>query len=312
MSFANYDLEAQKSLKMKSTLSNVSLQSESQNQLDKIIQKTSKQLQLFGTLLSQFDNQRKLVGSKRDSIHFRTNNDELIKNTSDLDHAIQVLIQNISQLINKRSVQSSKKDTTSVNGGHSEEIDESSYKLEITNKQIVIKERLVVEFNELHNRFQNSLRQYNEKKNSYPIKIDDIDNVDERSPLVSNDRKSQSQSQIQIQQQAQLEDQDQVNETELQYHIMLTEERNREINQVSQGIQEVNLIFKDLGELVHQQGEQLDTVEDNIFQLHGNTQQADKELRKADQYQRSKGKWSCIILIALCIFVLVVVLIVLS
>lgn len=293
MSFANFDYEAQKPISKRSH--NDLHSNESNSELDKIIEKTGAQLQLFGGLVSQFDSQRRLIGSKRDSLHLRDNIDELTKKISDLDTAIQSLILNISHLINKK-----------LNNKPQQTSEESSAsKLEISNRQIVIKERLVTEFNELHKGFQNSIRQYQEKKQSYPIRTVEPSEITESTPLISDDN-SQQQTQLQV------EDQDQINETELQYHLMLTEERNREITQVTEGIMEVNAIFKDLGELVNQQGEQLDTIEDNIFQLHGNVQQADKELRKADEYQRSKGKWSCILLVALCIFVLILVLAVIS
>lgn len=292
MSFANFDFEAQKPLSKRLNGDQPPLK-ESSTELDNIIDKTSNQLQIFGGLVSQFDSQRRLIGSKRDSIHLRDNINELTKKISDLDTAIQSLILNISQLINKKL--NKRQQTSEGNPGS---------RLEISNRQIVIKERLVTEFNELHKGFQNSTRQYQEKILSCPIKTVAPSEITESTPLISDT--SQQQTQVQI------EDQDQVNETELQYHLMLTEERNREITQVTEGILEVNAIFKDLGELVTQQGEQLDTIEDNIFQLHGNVQQADKELRKADEYQRSKGKWSCILLVALCIFVLIIVLAVIS
>lgn len=293
MSFANFDYEAQKPLSKRLNADQPPLK-ESSTELDRIIDKTSTQLQIFGGLVSQFDSQRRLIGSKRDSTHLRDNINELTKKISDLDTAIQSLILNISQLINKK-LNKPQQTTSDGNPGS---------RLDISNRQIVIKERLVAEFNELHKGFQNSIRQYQEKKLACPIKTIVPSEITESTPLISGN--SQQQTQMQI------EDQDQINETELQYHLMLTEERNREITQVTEGILEVNAIFKDLGELVTQQGEQLDTIEDNIFQLHGNVQQADKELRKADEYQRSKGKWSCILLVALCIFVLIIVLAVLS
>lgn len=316
MSFANYDLESQKPLNKRNgdgagknaAKDNSSSQSQTnaQNELDNIINNTSIQLQLFGNLISQFDGQRKLVATRRDSSHLRDNLDELNKKITDLGRAIQTLIQNLSHLVNKKLTKKSRKTS---NESHDEEYDEVS-ELNITNRQVVIKERLVNEFNDLHKRFLNSIRQYNEKKLAFPIKTEADVAINENTPLIQDYTQQQQQQQIQIQEQEQ--EQDQINQTELQYHVLLTEERNREIEQVSQGIMEVNSIFKDLGELVHQQGEQLDTVEDNIFQMNGNVKQASNELRKADDYQRSKGKWSCILLVALCIVVLIVVLAVIS
>ncbi|CAH2352176.1 syntaxin Vam3p [[Candida] railenensis] len=285
MSFANFDYEAQKPLQK-----NGSAQSESQNELDSIIEKTSKQLESFGSLVSQFDTQRKQIGSRRDGARLRSNIDILIDKISNLDSVINILIENISSVVNKNQTGSGKS-------------------LTITDKQIVIKERLEIEYSRLHKEFQVLTRTYKEKKRAVPIK-ETIDAVaapsDEQSPLLHQASGQQlTQEQLQVQR-------DEINESELQYHLLLTEERNQEINQINEGIVEINSIFKDLGELVHQQGDQLDTIEENILQLHGHTQQAEQELVKANEYQRKKGKWSCIVLVALCVFILIVVLAVLS
>ncbi|ODV79518.1 t-SNARE [Suhomyces tanzawaensis NRRL Y-17324] len=283
MSFANLDLEAQTPVK--------SQPASALSDLDSIIANTSKQLQVLGGLISQLDVQRKQVGSRRDSIQLRTNVDELIGRISTLERAIEVLVLNLSQLINKKLANPP---------------DGATGQLEVSNKQVVIKERLVGELNQLHTLFQRSIRIYSEKKRAVPIREAPV--ATENTPLIEQ---QQSASQQQIQQQLQQE-QEEFGESELQYHVMLTEERNREIDQVAEGIMEVNSIFKDLGALVNQQGEQLDSIEDNILQLHGNTQQAQKELTKAHEYQKSRSKWSCILLVALTIFVLVVVLAVVS
>ncbi|KAK6459209.1 t-SNARE [Scheffersomyces xylosifermentans] len=301
MSFANFDIEAQRPIGkgIRELTDN-----DPQNELAAIIDKTSRQLQVFGSLISQLDNQRKQIGSRRDCTQLRLNIDELSTRVGDMEKAIQVLISNISQVINKKS-----NPKGSHESGKSPKANDDAKGLEISNKHIVIKERLVIEFNELHRQLQKSLRLYGEKKRAYPIReeIQNKEEVHETTPLI-NGEESDYQTQTQVQEQVE----DTINDTELQYHILLTEERNREINQVAEGIVEVNAIFKDLDQLVHQQGEQLDTMEDNILQLHGNTLQAQRELTKADEYQRSKGKWSCIILTALCIFVLIIVLAVVS
>ena len=301
MSFANFDIESQRSVSKGNNEHIERHQSQSQNELDTIIDKASDQLQLFSNLISQFDAKKKLIGSKRDYMQLRDNANALISKISDMDSAIQILIENLSHLINKKLGHKRQ--------GTNDDQEGSSSKLEITQKQMVIKERLVSEFNELHKQFQRSARQYTEKTRAYPVK-DDIprqETSDERTPLMHSDHRETGQ-QVAVQEPSQ----DQIDETELQYHLMLTEERNQNINQINEGILEINSIFKDLGELVNQQGEQLDTVEDNILQLSGNTQQAERELTKAHEYQKKKSKWSCILLFALCIFVLVIVLAVLS
>jgi syntaxin 7 len=256
-----------------------------QNDLDAIISKTSYQVQTFASLVQQHDKQRRQLGTKRDCLQLRNNVNVLEVRIEDMEGAIKQLVNNLVQLINKNQKLSK----------------ENS--IEITSKQILIKERLTKEFSELQSLFHTARRQAEDKMRQAPIQA----HVDEQTPLLDNPEQQQQQQQ----QQAQV-DPDLVEQTELQYPRLLTEERNRELNQVSQGIQEVNSIFKDLSELVQQQGEQLDTVEDNILQLHSNAQGADRELQKAHEYQRRRSKWSCIFLVALCVFVLIVVLAVLS
>lgn len=292
MSFANIDLEAQKKPLLQKGAGDKYTDIETTD-LDRIIDKTSKQLQTFNQQISQFDQQRRQLGSKRDCVQLRSNIDTSIEHISELYNAIEHLITNLSQLIN-------------ISAGDKSD---GSDKLKVNTRHIVIKERLVSEFNELDKKFKRLVKVYQEKKRVTPIVTKAVSHSDDKDP------NRDDQHQLQQQQQKQLEpelDQYLVEQTELQYHLQLTEERNREIEQVTEGIMEVNSIFKDLDQLIHQQGEQLNTVEDNILQLHGNTQQADRELTKANNYQKLKGKWSCILLTALTIVVLIVVLAVVS
>jgi t-SNARE complex subunit (syntaxin) len=289
MSFANFDYEAQ-TLTPREVVkaATATPQTEPQNELDGIIDKTSKQLELFGALVSQFDIQRKQVGTRRDNARLRANIDVLISKIANMESAIRILIDNVASVVNNNQ----------AGGTHK--------RLNITKKQIVIKERLESEFNGLHKQLQVTTRAYREKKKQNPLR-----EANETTPLIEEHNQQQVQLQQQHQQQQQIQE-EQINETELQYHLLLTEERNQEINQINEGILEINSIFKDLGELVHQQGDQLDTIEENVLQLSGHTQQAQTELVKANEYQRKKGKWSCIILVALCIVGLVIVLAVVS
>lgn len=267
MSFATFDVEAQRTTSKHND----------ESELDKLITSTSTQLQLFGQLVSQFDHQRKQIGTRRDTLELRNSIDEMSGKTNQVERAIQTLIQQLA---------------LQVNSGKGQNVNE---------RHMVIKERLVSEFNQVHKQFQRLLQQYKDKKRAYPLK-----SVipDENTPLIDHLTEGVQEQQL-IQEES-------INETDLQYHVQLTEERNREIERVSQGIQDVNTIFKDLNLLVTQQGEQIDTIEDNILQHGANAQQADRELVKAHETQKRKGKWSCIVLVALSVFMLVVVLAVIS
>lgn len=279
MSFANFDLESQK------PIGRSSASPHEDDELSQIIDDTSKQLQTFGTLISQLDLHRKQVGSRRDTKELRATVEDLSSRTGELEKVIQVLVLQLSQIINNSS---------STKGP-----------LQISARKVVVKERLVNEFNELHRQFQRATRIYKEQKRAHPLVEVQLPPPDENTPLINEDEQQQTQLQLQ-------EEEDQLNETELQYHVLLTEERNREISKVTQGIQEVNSIFKDLSQLVTEQGQHMDTIEDNILQLNANTQEADQQLVKAHEYQKKKGKWTCILLIALSVFILIAVLAVLS
>ncbi|KAI3406177.2 VAM3 [Candida oxycetoniae] len=296
MSFANIDLEAQKQpLVKKSPVTNYHSTAsptkddatEGTETLEMIIQKTSEQLQHFNQLISQFDSQRRQLGSKRDSIQLRNNIDALVEDISSLYTAIQSLMSNLSLLINR---------STNANLANSSVV-------KVSSRQTIMKERLNSEFHNLDKKFRHLVTVYKERK--------DMIILNEREPAKEeSDEQHQMQKQTQMEQE--VEDPDLVEQTELQYHLLLTEERNREIEQVSEGIMEVNAIFKDLNQLLHSQGDQINSIEDNILQLHGHTQQAERELHKAHEYGKKKGKWSCILLIAMTVFLLVVVLIVIS
>ncbi|KAH3674662.1 hypothetical protein WICPIJ_009511 [Wickerhamomyces pijperi] len=169
----------------------------------------------------------------------------------------------------------------------------------------------------LNKEFQNILRKYsalkrtfNERTNS--ILVNDTYKHNEESlrstestPLISSD----SQLQQQQQQQQQLYT---ISQQELDVHTLLTEQRASDISRIHDGVQEVNTVYKQLGNLVQQQGTQVDTIENNLGNFRVQAKGASEELRKAEDYQKRKGKWTCFILMVLAIFSLIVVLMVLG
>lgn len=273
------------------------------NPLDTIIHKTSIELQNLSQLISQFDNQRRQLGTKRDCVELRRNIETSTTNITELLRAIEALVIRLTTLVNSAH--------GSRDSNHNQERKEVG-KVKVSSRQIMMKEKLTSEFLELEKKFANLKKLFDEKKKVFVIPQTHTVSENGRSG-VGQGIEDESPNQLQIQMQVQEnEDPELVEQTELQYHLLLTEERNREIEQVANGVMEVNSIFKDLNQLLDQQGEQINTVEDNILQLHGHTQQADRELHKAHEYQKKKGRWSCIFLVAICVFVLIVVLVVLS
>ena len=77
--------------------------------------------------------------------------------------------------------------------------------------------------------------------------------------------------------------------------IILTENKDtlkitKEYEQLQQDMIDISQIFKDLNELVYEQQDTLDLIECNISTTKKKTIEAEKELVKADIYQK-KSRW---------------------
>ncbi|XP_078317835.1 syntaxin-7-like isoform X1 [Crassostrea virginica] len=84
-------------------------------------------------------------------------------------------------------------------------------------------------------------------------------------------------------------------------------EREAAIKQLESDIVDVNQIFKDLGMLVHEQGEMLDSIEANVETTAGHVEAGREQLSKAVTYQSKARRKKCI-----CVVILVVVLAVIA
>lgn len=129
---------------------------------------------------------------------------------------------------------------------------------------------------------------------------------DSNKAIVSNE--STPLLQMQMQQQVL----DQLDQSEVDLHAALVEERDVEIAEIQRSAREINAIFQDLGVLVAEQGQQLDSVEDNIADLAQDTELAGQQLVRAENHQRSKGKWTCMFLLFLLFLTVIVAISVLS
>lgn len=90
---------------------------------------------------------------------------------------------------------------------------------------------------------------------------------------------------------------------ELEEQALLVQEREREIQQISQDTQEINDIFLSLQDIVHEQQYQIDSIEDNIFNYSTDVQGASVELRRAEHYQKRSGsRMLCCLLILIGVF----------
>ena len=115
---------------------------------------------------------------------------------------------------------------------------------------------------------------------------------------------SGQQGQQQLQQQAPaLADQSEVN-----FNETLIVERESEIRNIESSVSELNELFRDVAHMVHEQGQSLDIISENVVQTRDDTRNADQQLRTASRHQRSARGKACCLLVILGIVLAVVIL----
>ncbi|CDO95078.1 unnamed protein product [Kluyveromyces dobzhanskii CBS 2104] len=103
-----------------------------------------------------------------------------------------------------------------------------------------------------------------------------------------------------------------INNEEFAYQQSLIRERDQEISNIEQGITELNGIFKDLGGLVQQQGQLVDSIEANLYNVSDNTKNAANELSRAMRSGRGPQRLKLYFLMILIFFLLLMILLVFS
>jgi t-SNARE complex subunit (syntaxin) len=76
--------------------------------------------------------------------------------------------------------------------------------------------------------------------------------------------------------------------SESDYHRLLLSDRERDITQISSDVYKVHSIYADLGELVDGQQDNVDDIENQVADAHGNTDGGVKQLAKAVKNQRTR------------------------
>ncbi|KAK8130744.1 SNAP receptor-like protein [Apiospora kogelbergensis] len=112
--------------------------------------------------------------------------------------------------------------------------------------------------------------------------------------------------QLQLQQQqeqAHLAAQDEVD-----FQDALIQEREDEIRQIEEGVSDLNTLFKQVAQIVGEQGEQLETIEANAINVRDDTRGADVELRSAARYQKNARSKACCLLLILAVILTIVLL----
>jgi len=117
-----------------------------------------------------------------------------------------------------------------------------------------------------------------------------------------------NQRQQQEHEQLRLASQDEVN-----FQESLIIERESEIRNIEQSVGELNELFRDVAHMVHEQGEQLDIIADNVEDVRNDTRGAHVELTSASRYQRNaRNKMCCLLLILAVVLTIIILAVVLG
>lgn len=90
------------------------------------------------------------------------------------------------------------------------------------------------------------------------------------------------------------------------------ESRERDINRLARGVQEVSDLFTDMSLLVTYQGEQIENIETNIQNSFSHIDKANIQLEKAKKYKEKKRRFYiklfCFIFLIITIIIILVIL----
>ena len=88
-----------------------------------------------------------------------------------------------------------------------------------------------------------------------------------------------------------------------------TREREREIEQVAQSVNELAQIMKDLSVLVIDQGTIVDRIDYNVQNVAASVEEGYKQLQKAERTQKKGGMVMCATVLVILIFILIILLV---
>ncbi|XP_070705870.1 syntaxin-7 isoform X1 [Pempheris klunzingeri] len=163
------------------------------------------------------------------------------------------------------------------------------------------KERLLNDFSAALNNFQKIQRQAADKEREFVARVRASSRVSGGQPDDSFGSAPVFPSDAQVQAQT---------EAFTEEDLRLIQERESAIRQLESDIVDINDIFKDLGLMVHEQGDMIDSIEANVENADVSVQSATQQLARAADYQRSSRKKICILVIVLAVAAVIIGLII--
>lgn len=173
----------------------------------------------------------------------------------------------------------------------------------ITPTQKYQQQKLARDFGASLREFQGLQRTALEKLNASVTAAKAAAHDEAQSPSAEHFHGGEQLQQLQQQEQAHLAAQDEVD-----FQDALIQEREEEIRQIEEGVTDLNTLFKQVAQIVGEQGEQLETIETNAINVRDDTRGADVELRSAARYQKNARSKACCLLLILAVILTIVLL----
>lgn len=239
--------------------------------VDQLLHETGTTLSAFASAVQRLSGLTAQLGGKRDGGGLRTRIEDTLGLCAQYEDSLRGLTEQVAVLL------------AGLQGSP-----------EALVRQRATQEKLRREFNALVGVYVGVRSEYNTSKGAYRVPEEAAAVADHpadtaATPLLQTQAQTYSLAQL-----------------EAEYHAQLAAAREAEITRIQQGVQEVNTIFRDLLVLVRQQGEQVDTVEENMNVVLNNNIVATQELAKAERYQRLKLRCGIVSLVAMIVVTLVV------
>ncbi|TQN70519.1 Syntaxin pep12 [Colletotrichum shisoi] len=251
-----------------------------------------------------------------------TDDPEFKQLQSQLTNKIFNLRRNIQQLTTDVNILGTKRDTPRVRErvhDHLEktrdlckEIGDGVKKLQtwddLTKQQKYDQSRMSTDFQNVLREFQDIQRKALEKQRASVTAARAVSEGEGADASAGNDGRLELQQQQQQQEVSRLASQDEVD-----FQEALIVEREEEIRNIEQGVGDLNVLFRQVAQIVTEQGEQLTSIADNVEDVRDDTRGAQVELRQAARHQKAaRNKGCCLMLILAVILTIIILAIVLD
>lgn len=158
-------------------------------------------------------------------------------------------------------------------------------------------EKLTADFKDALSRYSDMQKSIAEKMKRHILQ--NITLMDKQNDNENSERQSLMQAHMNEEKRAQ--------QRTLEFEQGMLLEREDRVKRIEGDILDVNQIMRELGALVHVQSSTIDTIENNIENVHGDVELGAQELIKASNYQTKFRRKICYILIVAVIVILILI-----